>query len=200
MLWHGRHRTEDHAMTEPRFPSLSPDEWTQEQRLLAEALARSPRGTVRGPYVPLIYSPDLADRMRHLGDFIRFEGVLPPRLKEIVIFIVARHWSVAFMFAIHRQNAAELGLERAIIDAIAQGRRPEMLTPQEEAAYDAARELLRGARMSDATFAALRQHFDRRGVIELVSFVGYYTSLAMILNTAEIAPPAGAETLPPLAR
>jgi len=185
-------------MTEPRFPTLSPDQLTPEQRRVAEALARSPRGAVRGPYVPLIYSPELADRMRHLGDFIRFEGVLPPRLKEIVIFTVARHWSVAFMFAIHRQNAAELGLERAVIDAIAQGRRPAALTPPEDAAYDAARDLLRGARIGAATFTALRQHFDERGVIELVSFVGYYTALAMILNTAEIAPPAGAEALPPL--
>lgn len=185
-------------MTE-RFPTLSADQWTPEQRRLAEALARSPRGSVRGPYVPLIYSPDLADRMRHLGDFIRFEGVLPPRMKEIVILVVARHWSVEFMFAIHRQNSAELGLERAVVDAIAQGRRPAALTPQEAAAYDAARELVRSARIGDAAFAALRQHFDERGAIELVSFVGYYTALAMILNTAGIAPPAGTETLPPLA-
>lgn len=185
-------------MAEPRFRTLSPEQWTPEQRRVAEALARSPRGSVRGPYVALIHSPELADRMRHLGDFIRFEGVLPPRLKEIVIFTVARHWSVEFMFGIHREMSAELGIERALIEAIAQGRRPAELTPQEAAAYDAARDLLRRARIGDAAFAALRQHFDERGVAELVGFVGYYTALAMILNTAEIEPPAGTGKLPPL--
>lgn len=183
-----------------RFPALAPSEWDEEQRKVADTLTKGPRGGVRGPYVPLIYSPDLAERMRHLGDFIRFAGVLPPRLKEIVVFTVGRHWSAEYMFGIHRQMAPETGLERAVIDAIAAGRRPQGLTPAEDAAYDAARELLRVARLSDATFAALRQHFGARGAIELVTFVGYYTTLAMVLNTADMPPPEGVAPLPPLSR
>ena len=184
-------------MTEPRFKPLSPAQWNDAQRRLAETLTKGPRGAVRGPYVPLIYSPELAAHMLHLGDFIRFGGVLPPRLKEIVIYVVARHWSVEFMFAIHAQMAAAQGIDRAIVDTIAHGRRPAELTPQEAAVYDAARELVQGARIGDASYAALRQHFDEGGVIELVAFVGYYTSLAMILNTAGIESPADAPRLPP---
>jgi 4-carboxymuconolactone decarboxylase len=183
-----------------RFRALSPGELDGEQRKVAETLTKGPRGGVRGPYVALIYSPDLAERMRHLGDFIRFAGVLPPRVKEIVIFTVARHWSVDYMFGIHREMSKEVGVERAIVDAIAAGRRPEKLTPSEEAAYDAARELLRVARLGDATFAALEKHFGARGAIELVTFVGYYTTLAMVLNTSEMAPPEGTAPLSPLAR
>jgi 4-carboxymuconolactone decarboxylase len=183
-------------MTE-RFKPLSPEQWTDAQRRVAEALTKSPRGAVRGPYVPLIYSPELAGHMLRLGDFIRFGGVLPPRLKEIVIYVVARHWSVEFMFAIHAQMATEQGIDRAIVDTIAHGRRPDALSGQEAAAYDAARELVRTARIGDATYAELRGYFDEGGVIELVAFVGYYTSLAMILNTAQIEPPAGVQRLPP---
>jgi len=180
-----------------RFPPLSPAKWTVAQKTVAEALAKSPRGAVRGPYVPLIYSPELAAHMLHLGDFIRFGGVMPPRLKEILIYVVARHWSVEFMFAIHAQGAAQHGIDRSIVDTIAQGRRPTTLSPQEDAAYDAARELVQEARMSDATWAALRRHFDEAGAIELVAFVGYYTTLAMVLNTAQIEAPEGAQKLPP---
>ncbi len=183
-----------------RFPALSPGQWNAEQRQVADTLTKGPRGGVRGPYVPLIYSPDLAERMRHLGDFIRFEGALPPRLKEIVIFTVARHWSAEYMFGVHREMSKEAGVERALVEAIAAGRRPEGLTPPEDAAYDAARELLRVARLSDESFAALRRHFGERGAIELVCFVGYYTTLAMVLNTAEVPPPEGAGHLPPPAR
>ncbi|HUK59432.1 MAG TPA: carboxymuconolactone decarboxylase family protein [Stellaceae bacterium] len=183
-----------------RFPELAPAQWDAEQRKVAETLTKGPRGAVRGPYVPLIYSPELAERMRHLGDFIRFAGVLPPRVKEIVIFTVGRHWSAEYMFGIHRQMSQEVGIEPALIDAIAAGRRPEQLTPPESAAYDAARELLRVARLSDATFAALKEHFGAKGAIELVSFVGYYTTLAMVLNTADIAPPDGTSPLPKLGR
>ena len=183
-----------------RFRELAPSDWSAEQRLVADALTKGPRGAVRGPYVPLIYSPDLAERMRHLGDFIRFEGVLPPRVKEIVIFTVGRHWSAEYMFGIHRQMSKEVGIERAIVDAIAGGRRPEKLTPPEGVAYDATRELLRVARLSDETFAAVKSYFGERGVIEFVTFVGYYTTLAMVLNTADMPPPDGAEPLPKLAR
>jgi 4-carboxymuconolactone decarboxylase len=185
-------------MADPRFPELDPKSLSPEQARLAAELTRGPRGSVRGPYVPLIYSPELADRMRHLGDFIRFEGVVPPKLKEIVIFTVARHWSVEFMFWIHRESAAKLGVTQAQIDALARGARPEGFSAQEQAAYEMAGELLRTGRVSDAAYQAAGAHFDRRGLIELVNFVGYYTTLAMILNTARIPVPDGAPSLPPM--
>lgn len=185
-------------MTESRFQPVDPKDYSPEQRRLAETLTAGPRGAVRGPYVPLIRSPDLADRMRHLGDFIRFEGVLPPRLKEILVFTVGRRWSVDFMFAVHRQAAAGHGIEPAIVDALAEGRRPAQLSPAEAAAYDMAAELLAKASVGEATYAAARHHFDERALIELVTFVGYYTTLAMILNTAQVEAPAGAPALPKL--
>ncbi len=184
-------------MTEPRFRPLAPEEMTDEQRTVVAALVASPRGSLRGPYISLIRSPVLADRMRVLGDFIRFEGLLPPRLKEILILMTARHWSVDYMFAVHREMAAASGLDPAITVAIAHGNRPARLVPAEEAACTMARELLQTGRVGDPTFAAARDAWGERGVVELAAFIGYYSALAMILNTAETAPPAGAEPLPP---
>ncbi len=185
-------------MSEQRFHAPAPEAMSEEQRRVVAALVASPRGALRGPYIPLIQSPDLADRMRHLGDFIRFEGVLPPRLKEIVILLNARHWSVDFMFAVHRDMSRATGLDPAAVEAIAEGRRPAGLDRAEAAAYDMAGELLRTGRVGDAAFAAVRDALGERGVVELAAFVGYYTSLAMILNTARIAPPEGTPPLPPL--
>jgi 4-carboxymuconolactone decarboxylase len=196
-ITHAPNESRMKAMSEARFPELKPSDLDAAQAKLAAELTRGPRGSVRGPYVPLIYSPDLADRMRHLGDFIRFEGVLPPKLKEIVIFTVARHWSVEFMFAIHRESAAKLGVTEAQTDALARGTRPQGLTAQEQSAYEMTSELLRTGRVGDAAYAAAAAHFDRRGLIELVNFVGYYTTLAMILNTARIPLPDGVPPLPP---
>ena len=179
-----------------RFRNLAPEERNAEQQRLAEKLTASPRGSVRGPYVVLQHSPDLADRMRHLGDFIRFEGQLPAKLKEILILLVARHWTVDYMFAVHRGFAREAGVDPAVADAIAAGERPDGLDALQQVAYDLAIELLAGFRVADATFAAARAALGEGGTAELVSFVGYYTMLAMILNTAETALPAGAEPLP----
>ena len=183
-------------MADSRFPELDPKTYSPDQARLAAELTRGPRGSVRGPYVPLIYSPELADRMRHLGDFVRFEGVLPPRLKEIVILLAARHWSVDYMFAVHREMSAAAGLDAAMVEAIARGRRPEGLGAAEAAAYDMAGQLLRNGRVGDAAFAAVRDALGERGAVELTAFVGYYTLLAMILNMARIAAPADAAPLP----
>ena len=185
-------------MSEQRFQPPAPEAMSEEQRRVVTALVASPRGALRGPYIPLIHSPELADRMRHLGDFIRFEGVLPPRLKEIVILLNARHWSVDFMFAVHRDMSRATGLDPGAVQAIAEGRRPGNLDRAEAAAYDIAGELLRTGRVGDPAFAAARDALGERGVVELAAFVGYYTSLAMILNTARIAPLEGSAPLPPL--
>lgn len=187
-------------MTESRFRPLSLEELTPEQLRVRAALVQSPRGALRGPYLSLIHSPELADRMRHLGDFIRFGGVLPRRVKEIVILLNARRWSVDYMFAVHREMAAEAGIDPAIVDAIAEGRRPAGLSPDEAAAYDVAAELLERCAVGDAAFAAARDRFGEAGVVELVTFVGYYTALAMILNASRAPLPDGARPLPPLAR
>src|SRR5258708_26996094 len=142
-----------------RFRNLSVEERSPEQQRLAETLSASPRGSVRGPYIPLQHSPDLAARMRHLGDFTRFGGEIAPKLKEILILLNARHWSMDYMFAVHRDFAREAGVDPAIIDTIAQGERPAGLDAAEGAAVDLARELLRDCRVSDAHFAAARETF-----------------------------------------
>lgn len=181
-----------------RFRNLPPEARTPEQQKLAEKLTASPRGSVRGPYIPLQHSPDLADRMRHLGDFIRFEGELPARLKEILILLNARHWSMDYMFAVHREFSREAGVDPAIVEAIAVGERPAALDPAESAAFDLAQELLRDCQVSDARFAAAREKLGEKGTIELIGFIGYYTMIAMILNASEMPLPPGAEPLPSL--
>ena len=155
---------------------------------------------MRGPYIPLQHSPDLADRMRHLGDFIRFEGELPPKLKEILILLVARHWSMDYMFAVHRDFSRAAGVDAEIVDAIAAGEHPDGLDPVESVAVDLAMELLQQGRVSDARFAAALPKFGDKGTIELIAFIGYYTMLAMILNASEMPPPPGAEPLPSFTR
>jgi len=181
---------------EPRFKPLPLDQLTQAQAKLRAALIDSPRGTVRGPFIPLMYSPELGDRIRHLGDYLRFEGVLPAKLKELVILATGRHWSADYIFAVHREMSAPTGLDPAIVDAIAVGNRPSGLMPPVQAAYDFTVELLRTGRVGDPGFAAAHGHFGEQGVIELLGLIGFYAALALLLNAARVALPESGEKLP----
>src|SRR5882762_6881702 len=42
------------------------------------------RGKIRGPYVPLMHHPALAERVADLGEYLRFDSTLPGDLRELV--------------------------------------------------------------------------------------------------------------------
>ena len=62
--------------------------------------------------------------------------------------------------------------------------------------YEFCTELHRDRFVSDAAFDAVRRRFGEQGVIDLIAVSGYYVTVAMTLNTARVALPAG--VVPPL--
>ena len=64
------------------------------------------------------------------------------------------------------------------------------------AVYDFASELVGTGQVSDAHYAAVKERFGERGVIDLVGAVGYYSMVSMVLNAARVPLPAG--EAPPL--
>lgn len=168
-------------MTE-RFKPLALEEMTPEQRRMAENLLSGPRKGMRGPFSALLYSPETGDVAQKLGAQIRFHNSLPDPLKELAILLVARFWTAQFEWYAHQRLAIEAGLDRAITEAIAEGRRPARMSADETAIYSFAAELLETREVSDATFAAVKDRFGERGVIDLICTMGYYGLVSMTLN------------------
>jgi len=84
-----------------------------------------------------------------------------------------------------------------VIDAIARRQRPDAMLADEEAVYDFCMELQRDKRVSDRVYADALALFGEQGVVDLMGLNGYYTFLAMLMNTAQTeAPPSEAEPLP----
>jgi 4-carboxymuconolactone decarboxylase len=186
-------------MTEERFKPLELDEMTPEMRQAAEQIIAGPRKGMRGPFKAMLRSPRLADQLQRVGAVVRFENSLPDRLKELAIIVTARHWTAQFEWWAHRRLALEAGLDPAICDAVAAGRRPAKLAEDEAAVYDFASSLLAAGQVSDAQFKAVADRFGERGVIDLVGTIGYYCTVALILNVDRYPLPPEATPLPPLA-
>jgi alkylhydroperoxidase family enzyme len=134
--------------------------------------------------VPLLRSPEVMSRARAMGDYLRYKSSLPPRLSEFVILITSRQWTQQYEWNTHSPIALEAGVKPDIVKAIAEGRRPERMDEEEEILYDFATELQKDQGVSDANYARAVAKFGERGVIDTVGIVGYYTMLAMVLNTA----------------
>jgi 4-carboxymuconolactone decarboxylase len=181
-----------------RFAPLSDQEMTPEQKRVAHAVASGPRGGLRGPFHALLRSPELADRVRHLGDFVRFESTFPAPLRELAILLVARFWSAHYEWNAHRKHAVAAGLDPAIPAAIETGRRPAALSPDETIVYDLVSELLADKDIGDATYEAAKDRFGERTIVELICTAGYYGFVSLVLNAARTPVPEGGARLPPL--
>jgi len=179
-----------------RFPPIAEAEMTAEQRAVAEEIASGPRGGVRGPFVALLHNPKLALRVQALGEHLRFGTGLANDLVEIAVLATARHWTCQQEWVPHARFAREAGLPDAVIDAIAAGTPPPGLTGDQALVLRFSEEAHRHGEPAAETFEAARERFGRAGVLDLLALCGYYTLLAMVLNTAK--PPLPGGVPPPL--
>jgi 4-carboxymuconolactone decarboxylase len=186
-------------MSNERFQLPAHDTMTPEQRRMADAIVAGPRGSLRGPFPVLIQSPVMGDIAQRLGAYIRFESVLSATLRELAILTVARYWTAQYEWYAHRELALKAGLNPAIIDAIAAGKRPANLSREEKIIYDFASELLATKQVGDANFAAVKNAFGEQAVVDLIGTMGYYSLVAMCLNVNRSELPPGAVPLAPLA-
>jgi len=175
----------------PRFKPLGEGDMTDAQRKVYREIAGGPRGSVRGPFNALLRSPDLANHVQRVGEYVRFHSSLPARLNELAILVTARYWTAQYEWYAHQQLAVKAGLDPAIAADIAQGRRPSRMSGEETVVYEFAKELHEKKRVSDATHAAVLERFGERGVVDLIGACGYYTLVSMILNVDRYPLPEG---------
>lgn len=184
------------AAAQDRMPPIPPQKMTDAQRNAAQELQNARGYALRGPWHPLLRSPDLMGRILELSDYLRFNSALPPRLSEFVILITAREWTQQYEWQAHHPLALKGGLKPEIAQAVAEGRRPAGMAEDETAVYDLISELLDNKTVSDDTYANALARFGEQGVVDAVTLSGYYTTIAMILNTARTPLPEG--MAPPL--
>jgi 4-carboxymuconolactone decarboxylase len=174
-----------------RMPVIPADKMTAEQKKAAAAIAAGPRGDVKGPFVSLLRSPQLMDRVQRVGEYIRFRCPLDKRINELAAAITARHWTQQFEWWAHSRQALEAGLKPAIAEAIAEGRRPAGMAEDEEIVYDFLTELLVNKGVCDVTYERALRKFGEAGLIDVIAVSGYYGLLAMVMNTTRTAVPEG---------
>lgn len=174
-----------------RMPPLADTDMNDAQRAAAAALIAGPRKGVFGPFIPLMRSPELLDRLQRVGEYLRFGSSVPGKLNELAMCVVARHWTNQFEWAIHYPLAAKAGVARSTLDALAEGRRPDDMARDEALVHDFLAELLATRGVSDATYARAREGLGEQGVIDLVGLAGFFAALCMVMNVAHTPAPQG---------
>jgi len=180
-----------------RLRPIPEAEWTDAQRAAAQEIVNGPRGALYGPFVPLLRSPELMGYAQRLGEYLRYRSAIGVRLSELAILVTAREWDQQVEWAIHAPIARQVGITADVIGAIARRQKPKAMLVDEEVVYDFCMELHRDKRVSDRVYNDALALFGEQGVVDLMGVNGYYTFLAMVMNTAQTeAPPSSADPLP----
>ena len=172
-----------------RMPPLDPAKMTEAQRKAADALTAGPRGGVKGPFVPLLRSPDLMDRLQKVGEYLRFRSSLEPRINEFLMCVVSRAWTQQFEWCVHVPLALKAGVKQETLESLSEGRRPVAMTEDEEIAYDFWDELTRTKGVSEATYTRALRKLGEAGIIDMLGLLGYFTTVSMVMNVAHTPPP-----------
>jgi 4-carboxymuconolactone decarboxylase len=191
--WFAAQTTSGAVGREPRFPQLTMDQLTPAQRPLGEKIMKISSVGIGGPYNPMIRSPEMAQRMYDLLDYLRWHTSVPTRLNEFAILIQGRLWRSQVEWYAHYPLAIKAGLSEQVAADLKANRRPEGMKPDEAAVYDFCMELSTLHAVSDETFARAKQVLGEQGVVDLTALAGTYVTVAMLLSMAEEGVPPGKE-------
>jgi len=181
------------ALTGERMVAIPPDQMSPAQRSVADAILSGPRKSIGGPFNAWLRSPELADRLQKVGEYVRFNSSLDRRVNEMAILMTAQAWGSQYEWYAHAPLAIKAGLDPAIVAAIGTGRKPDNMKDDEAIVWEFSTQLRRDHGVDDAIYAKALEKFGEQGIMDLVAVNGYYDVVSMTLNVARVAPPPGEE-------
>jgi 4-carboxymuconolactone decarboxylase len=181
----------------PRLQPLTErDELPAEAHEAFDAIVAS-RGSMPGPFAVMMHGPEVANRVAHLGAYLRFESSLSPVHQELAILTATREFDCAPEWGGHVMLARRAGVSDDTIQAIATMGELDALPEDDAVIVRFGRELLRDHEVSDDAYAAALAMYGASGVIDLSATLGYYALMSTVLNAVGLEAREGAEPLPP---
>lgn len=179
-----------------RLPLPPTESMDAAQRAAAQALIDGPRKAVYGPFVPLMRTPALLDRVAQLGESLRFGGALPAAVRELVTALVAQRVGNQFEWVMHAPLAQSAGVPASAMEAIRNGQSPQGLSAELHTAHDFCAELMRSNDVADGLYRQACEAFGEAGVVELSTLIGYFAMVSWLMNVARTPSRPTADVLP----
>lgn len=177
-----------------RVEDLKPEILTPEQKAIHDRIAGTRGGTVRGPFAIWLRNPAIADAADRLGTTLR-RGKLDQRLFELMVLVVARHHTAQYEWYAHERHAREIGLPTAVIEAIRERSKPDFTDEKDWVVYALVTEMNETRTLSQATYDRALGALGLDLVIELITALGFYTMVAIMLNGFDAPVPGGLRPL-----
>ena len=137
-------------------------------------------------YKAVSHSPHVARNFIKLGNSLIGRTELSPKLRELTIMRIAKLCHSEYEWTQHTLVALEAGVSQKKLDKIDSWGESDSFTEEERAVLQYVDEVAKNVKVTDETFAALRQYLNERSIVELTLAIGWWGMLARLLVPLEV--------------
>jgi 4-carboxymuconolactone decarboxylase len=169
-----------------RLQNLKYGDMSQDQKNLHDEILSGPRTQIAGPMHTWFLNPSYGSLIEKVGAFCRYETSIEPRLSELAIIIVARHWNANVEWFAHSEIAIKSGILQETVEAIELNKRPDFKKEDEALIFDITKSILDTKGLTDELFKRAEDTIGKTSLLDLTAIIGYYCNVAIQLNVFEI--------------
>jgi 4-carboxymuconolactone decarboxylase len=184
-------------VTLTRLPQLTRADLNDEGKAIYDKIVGDGPVPTTGPVSMSLYSPKVALAFNDLNGYLRYNGDLSPRHTEVAICVAAWEIEQQYEYSAHEPAALRYGAPQAVIDTIKFDREPVGLSPEETVIIKVGRQIMREHKLDSDLYAEAVRLFGRKGLVELVTVMGDYVMVGMVLTAIDQHLPANRPALLP---
>ena len=185
-----------------RLLKLDPKNLNHKQRMIYESITSGKRasgkqhfelvdklGRLNGPFNAFMLSPELGFSLASIGESIRYKTQLSDRIREIAILLVAKEFECEFEWYAHAPIAVSLSIDKKILEDILSSKTPIYQKEDEQLIHSFCLNIIRRDNINEQMYEQVVHIIGENGIFELVSLIGYYSTLAMVMDIFKIDAP-----------
>lgn len=178
------------AVSLSRLPPLRRADLDEEGKAVYDRIVGTGPAPTTGPVALSLYSPKIAQVFSDLNGYLRYSGALSPRHTEVAILVATWEIEQQYEYSAHEPAALRYGAPQAVIDCIKYDRAPVGLSTEETLIIRLGRAILRDHKVDSVLYAQVEKTFGRKGLVELVTVMGDYVMVGMVMTTIDQHLPA----------
>jgi alkylhydroperoxidase family enzyme len=174
---------------------------TGEARAAFDAMAQARahadgRAALGEVYVRMFNNPAVAVAVGNLGEHLRFHGVLPDDVRELVIIRYSAVQRLWYEWSHHQRPARLAGVTDEVIAAVTAGALPATLADSTRAALEVVDAVVAHGTIPGSVQERVVDAHGTAGIVEVVALCGLYALLGFVVTAFDIPIEAGFPTPP----
>jgi 4-carboxymuconolactone decarboxylase len=173
------------ALPDPTATLKGADRETFDHMASARAHADG-RAQLGDVYVRMFNNPGVATKVGALGEHLRFYGVLPNAVRELVILRISARQQYGYEWSHHQRPAKLAGIFQDVIDAVTVGQVPDSLPDASRAALEAVDAVIDKRSIPADVQQRFVDAYGNAGIVELVVLCGLYAIMGYMTTAFDI--------------